>query len=94
MNKARYRGQKRLVELLDLEELTQMKTWRMVDVEVEPIIVSARPLAVQPMTHQAMLNKSKRLAQPSTTAAMTSTLNKPTEYVRALKDSPISSTKA
>jgi hypothetical protein len=88
MSKVKHREQKQLVELLDLEELTQTKTWRMVDAEVATIVLD-RPLVVQPMMHQAMLSKS-RLA-PSTTAAMTSTLTEPTEYVRALKQSLITS---
>lgn len=73
--------------LLDSEELTLMKTWRMADVELAPTIVLDKPLVVQPMTHQAMLSKS-RPAQ-STTAAMTSTLTQQTESVKALKPSPI-----
>ena len=82
MSKVKHREQKQLVELLDLEELTQTKTWRTVDVEAATIVL-VRPLVVQPMTHRAMLSKSRRA--PSTTVAMTSTLMEPTEYVRALK---------
>ena len=82
MSKVKHREQKQLVELLDLEELTQTKTWRTVDVEAATIVL-VRPLVVQPTTHRAMLSKSRRA--PSTTVAMTSTLMEPTEYVRALK---------
>lgn len=75
-----------------MAELMLTKTWRTADAEVEPTIVLDKLLAGQPMTHQAMLNKS-RLA-PSTTVAMTSTLTEPTEYRRALKQSLIRSKKA
>lgn len=73
--------------LLDSEELTLTKTWRMVDAEVEATTVLDKLLVVQPMTLQAMPNKS-RLAQ-NTTAAMTSTLTEHTESVQAVKQSLI-----
>lgn len=73
--------------LLDSEELTLTKTWRMVDAEVEATTVLDKLLVVQPMTLQAMPSKS-RLAQ-NTTAAMTSTLTEHTEFVQALKQSLI-----
>ena len=88
MSKVKHREQKQLVEPLDLEELTQTRTWRTVDAEAATIVL-ARPLGVQPMMHQAMLSKSRRA--PSTTVAMTSTLMEPTDYVRALKQSLITS---